>query len=49
MQHFVAHPDEIDDPFSDEDPEETENNEICINSDQGEEDNDGGSSTDDQS
>ena len=34
MQHFMADPDEIDDPFSsDEDQQETENNEICIDSD----------------
>ena len=34
MQHFMADPDEIDDPFSsDEDQQETENNEICIDYD----------------
>ena len=34
MKHFVTDPDETDDPFSsDEDPEETENNDVCIKED----------------
>ena len=49
MKHFWTEPDETDDPFSsDEDPEEAENNQVCIDDDNDhDEDSDGGSSCDD--